>query len=266
MATTTTTHSWTKFTHDLLEEFGDELPGPPFEQLAALRQTGLVDEFIAAFRARIAQIPGLAPHIQLGLFLNGLKPAIRVRLRPNDVTDLRTAMRVARAAEREIEFLSTGRLLGRSLQDENAALQIIHSHSGSTWSNGHGKNSQTNSVLNYSQPKPIPTQSQFSGSNQTSSFSSQTQPAFPAMQSSVRNSSTSTSRAPARHYSNKEYLDMRAKGLCFRCQQPYSPLHVCPNKSLQTLIAAEDDEDETSDEPGVTDQIDTGQYRAVFPI
>lgn len=104
-----------------MEEFGGELSGPPIEQLAALRQTGTVDEFANTFRARVAQIPGLAPHIQLGLFLNGLKPEIRVRLRPNDVNDLRTSIRVARAVEREIEFLSSSRIPGRSGRDEDSA-------------------------------------------------------------------------------------------------------------------------------------------------
>lgn len=34
---------------------------------------------------------------------------------------------------------------------------------------------------------------------------------------------------------------MRAKGLCFKCKQPYSPLHECPSKSLMTIIAGEDE-------------------------
>lgn len=124
------TLTWAQFTSKLLDEFGGELSGPPIEQLAALRQTGTVDEFANTFRARVAQIPGLAPHIQLGLFLNGLKPEIRVRLRPNDVNDLRTAIRVARAVEREIDFLSSRRISGRSSGDDDFVYKRRHSSSG----------------------------------------------------------------------------------------------------------------------------------------
>ncbi|KAF2325168.1 hypothetical protein GH714_024808 [Hevea brasiliensis] len=45
-----------------------------------------------------------------------------------------------------------------------------------------------------------------------------------------------------RQYSNHELQDLRAKGLCFRCKLPYSPLHQCPNKSLHLLVVGEDDD------------------------
>ncbi|XP_037493683.1 uncharacterized protein LOC119370157 [Jatropha curcas] len=35
--------------------------------------------------------------------------------------------------------------------------------------------------------------------------------------------------------------ELRAKGLCLHCKQPYSPLQECPNKSLRALIGGEDD-------------------------
>ncbi|KAK6123709.1 hypothetical protein DH2020_042544 [Rehmannia glutinosa] len=188
------TLTWEQFKSELLEEFGGELSGPPIEQLAALRQMGSVNDYANEFRARVAQLPGLAPHVQLGLFLNGLKPENRVRLRPNDVVDLRTAMRVARSVEREIEFLSTGRVSGK-----NISVGIVKQGN-----SGHTRH-----------------------------------PTFPP-----RTSGAQTTQKAARQYSHREYIDMRAKGLCFRCHQPYSPMHVCPNKSLRTLIAAEDEDEE----------------------
>lgn len=39
----------------------------------------------------------------------------------------------------------------------------------------------------------------------------------------------------------QEFLDLRAKRLCFRCKQPYHPLHKCPNKSLKAIIMGEDE-------------------------
>lgn len=31
-------------------------------------------------------------------------------------------------------------------------------------------------------------------------------------------------------------IELRAKGLCFRCKQPHSPLHECPTMPFQALI------------------------------
>lgn len=42
-------------------------------------------------------------------------------------------------------------------------------------------------------------------------------------------------------YDHLEYLELKAKGLCFHCKQPYSPLHECPNKSSRALLASEDE-------------------------
>ncbi|GER25948.1 arginine--tRNA ligase, partial [Striga asiatica] len=88
-----------------MEQFGGDLSAPPIELLAALRQVGTMDEYCNEFHVRAAHISGIPSHIQLGLFLNGLKEEIRVRFRPNDATDLRTAMRVARSIARELDFL-----------------------------------------------------------------------------------------------------------------------------------------------------------------
>lgn len=38
---------------------------------------------------------------------------------------------------------------------------------------------------------------------------------------------------------NREMLDKRAKGLCFTCNDKWSPSHVCQQKELQVLISSE---------------------------
>lgn len=43
-------------------------------------------------------------------------------------------------------------------------------------------------------------------------------------------------------YSHKEFLDLRAKGLCCKCKQPYHPLHDCPNKPIRALIMGDDED------------------------
>lgn len=59
---------------------------------------------------------------------------------------------------------------------------------------------------------------------------------------------TSTPIRRVRQYTQKEFQDLRSKGLCFRCHQPYNPLHQCPNKSLRTLILG--DEEIDGESPG----------------
>lgn len=44
-----------------------------------------------------------------------------------------------------------------------------------------------------------------------------------------------------RNLSYHEYVDKREKGFCFRCDQPYTPLHKCAVKSLRVTILAEDE-------------------------
>jgi len=39
-----------------------------------------------------------------------------------------------------------------------------------------------------------------------------------------------------RHLSNVEYQEKRAKGLCFFCDEPFSPDHSCKNKSLKLML------------------------------
>lgn len=40
-----------------------------------------------------------------------------------------------------------------------------------------------------------------------------------------------------------EFLDKRAKGLCFKCDGKFGPGHRCPNKSLQVMMVHEEGDD-----------------------
>ena len=44
-----------------------------------------------------------------------------------------------------------------------------------------------------------------------------------------------------RQYSHQQFVELRAKGLCYHCRQPYHPMHECPNKTLRALIVGEDE-------------------------
>ncbi|KAF2322338.1 hypothetical protein GH714_012409 [Hevea brasiliensis] len=57
-----------------------------------------------------------------------------------------------------------------------------------------------------------------------------------------RPSSTFSRNQGTRHYTHQEFLELRAKGLCYKCKQPFHPMHECPNKSLRALIIGDDEE------------------------
>ncbi|KZV37944.1 hypothetical protein F511_17716 [Dorcoceras hygrometricum] len=45
-----------------------------------------------------------------------------------------------------------------------------------------------------------------------------------------------------RIYSHQKYLARKEKGLCYKCGEPYNPLHRCANKSLRVAFLIEDEE------------------------
>ena len=50
-----------------------------------------------------------------------------------------------------------------------------------------------------------------------------------------------------RNLSYQEMMDRRAKGLCFKCGQHYSPMHRCPEQELKLVIHEEDEEESLED-------------------
>ena len=43
-----------------------------------------------------------------------------------------------------------------------------------------------------------------------------------------------------KHLSNEEYREKRLKGLCFFCEERFTPEHVCKNKNLRFMIIEEE--------------------------
>ncbi|KAF2295631.1 hypothetical protein GH714_033358 [Hevea brasiliensis] len=68
-----------------------------------------------------------------------------------------------------------------------------------------------------------------------------------------RPSSTFSRNRDTRHYTHQEFLELRAKGLCYKCMQPFHPMHECPNKSLRALIIGDDEEKPQDPELGLSE-------------
>ena len=54
----------------------------------------------------------------------------------------------------------------------------------------------------------------------------------------------------------QELMDRRAKGLCFKCGQHYSPMHQCPEKELRLLVQEEDGEEMLNNKEAIEQTIE----------
>jgi hypothetical protein len=73
--------SWEKLKKGLIARYGGRRLENPFEELATLKQSGSVEEFVEAFELLSSQVGRLPEDQYLGYFMSGLKPQIRRRVR-----------------------------------------------------------------------------------------------------------------------------------------------------------------------------------------
>lgn len=71
----------------------------PAEELKNLRQTGVVREYTNAFDALLTKVGQLLEDIMIGMFVGGLFPDIRARVRDIHPTDLEEAQQFAQIQE-----------------------------------------------------------------------------------------------------------------------------------------------------------------------
>ncbi|MCI52065.1 pentatricopeptide repeat-containing protein, partial [Trifolium medium] len=74
----------------------------PFEELATLKQSGTVEEFVEAFELLSSQVGRLPEDQYLGYFMSGLKPQIRRRVRTLNPQNRMQMMRIAKDVEEEL--------------------------------------------------------------------------------------------------------------------------------------------------------------------
>ena len=89
------TLSWAEFIRELLKRFGNNGARDEYEAFAAVRHTGTLAEFIAAFESRLAQVPDLAYHQYLGFFMAGLRPEVRLQMKAAKIVDYADAVQLA---------------------------------------------------------------------------------------------------------------------------------------------------------------------------
>ncbi|KAK6163938.1 hypothetical protein DH2020_000802 [Rehmannia glutinosa] len=239
--------SWKQFSHELLCRYGDNPTANPFESLAATTQTGTVDEYVDMFISRAAHVHGLSDSHSLSLFLNGLRNDIHIRIRSKDAVDLFDTIHLTREIERKLQAPRGSRFGPTQPHTTSSGFTPV------LWVFMRRTNTTKPTTPTHQWPNPNP------------GVGSQRNPPtpdsrFPA--TSVASSGSSQPNRGVRQLSHDDYLDLKAKGLCFKCREPYHPLHNCPAKSLRVMIAAERDGEEPPRELEYTDQLDSSEELA----
>ncbi|XP_057785448.1 uncharacterized protein LOC131002991 [Salvia miltiorrhiza] len=87
---------WVTFRQELLIRYGDESAINGYEALLAVKQTGSLEEYIAAFENRVSQIPDFSDAHYLGFFLGGLKKHLRAQIQDSVIFSYSAALQAAR--------------------------------------------------------------------------------------------------------------------------------------------------------------------------
>lgn len=187
-------HNWREFKNLLLRHFRPRNQGGLVEQWAAVRQRGSVAEYCKEFIEKLSCLGRVPVDISLGIFINGLRGDIRSELRLMDPPNLKVALEWAeKIKEKDWAKASYGR-------------HKEYSRNGPHYPRTYPKQITNTAHPQYNNPYPSPTPHQ----------NSLTLPKNPP--------ENLTKSIPL---TDKELREKRARGLCFKCDEPWSFNHAC---------------------------------------
>ncbi|KAL5564770.1 hypothetical protein UlMin_027934 [Ulmus minor] len=232
--------SWREFRAAVLQRFGRAQEGDPTEQLLGIKQVSSVADYRARFEQFAASSRGLPESVFRGAFLNGLREEIRSDVKLFRPADLQDAMTLAQEIE-ERNYLveKQGKIrMGRIWRSENLGpMGKPKSGPNSMGELTSSPNSQQSRELSLN-----PRSSVWQGATTTGTSS----------QAATHGGGQRDQNF--RRLYESEYQQKKAKGLCFRCDEKFSPGHRYKNRQLQVLLLSEDDstqdvEPEEEDQP-----------------
>ncbi|KAL5575524.1 hypothetical protein UlMin_017223 [Ulmus minor] len=206
-------------------EFPQE--GNPTEQLLGIKQVSSVTDYRARFEKFATSSRGLPESVFRGAFLNGLREEIRSDVKLFRPADLQDAMTLAQEIEERNELVKKQgkNKMGRTWRSKNMG-PIGKPKSGPS------SMGELTSSPNFQQSRKLsfnPRSSIWQGATSTGTASQ------------VVTHGDGRRDQFFRRLSESEYQQKRAKGLCFRCDEKFSPGHRGKNRQLQVLILSEDD-------------------------
>ena len=221
---------WDTFKEALLRRFEPTMAYDPYSALFMLKQEGSVREYRRRFESCAGQLKVHEKKYCKTIFLNGLKEEVRAELTLHSVDTLSQMMDMAELIDsRNKVFLkggSGGRTGGRDPGWGRSSGFFPNARGAS--GDMSGKTSLANSI----------------GTPTASSTASHS---IPKPGGGVRFGANGRG---FRSLSDEEYKEKRAKGLCFTCDEKFTPEHVCKNKHYRYMIIEEDDENREEDEAG----------------
>ncbi|XP_019089071.1 PREDICTED: uncharacterized protein LOC104733383 [Camelina sativa] len=190
-------NSWMQFKSSLMLRFGNLKIREPSQSLFCIKQTSSLADYIQRFEDLSSQVSGLDEHKLEGIFLNGLTQEMQELVHMQKPRNLDEMVAEARAMESSIM---------RRLVRKEPILANKENQSST-----HEGNSLYNT--NTWKTKTLVTDT---------------------IQTSEKQAGRVEQR-PRRHSTNAELDEKRKKGLCFKCDGPWSKDHKCPNKELRVL-------------------------------
>lgn len=179
--------------------------------LLSLKQTGPVEEYREKFELYVGPLKFADTTYLKGIFLNGLKEVIRAELKLHPEETLAELMDFAQGVDDKNNLVTIGRNStcsgGKQMRTYNNTRMV-------TWELGVKQQTQTSMLA----------------------VGSSTEEGIVA-----KPTGTFRSR-DFRKLTEAEMQERSRKGLCFRCDEKFSPGHVSANKQLHVLVLAVEDE------------------------
>lgn len=181
------------------------------EQWATVRQRASEAEYFKELMEKLSCLGRVPMDISLGIFINGLRGDIRSELRLMDPPNLKVALEWAeKIKEKDWAKASYGR-------------HKEYSRNGPHYPRTYPKQITNTAHPQYNNPYPSPTPHQ----------NSLTLPKNPP--------ENLTKSIPL---TDKELREKRARGLCFKCDEPWSFNHACKKRELRVILTEDDGEEE----------------------
>lgn len=211
--------AWEEYVRAMNARFNQQAYDDPMADLANLTQLGTLQEYIKQFDSLLNRVQ-ISTAYSISLFLRGLKGEIQHVVRPQQLHAAYAIARLQEAAYASyFEAATIGGVAKKVSPTSTEMTKVPHTVSRQLPSSF---SSAINSSLRASEKGllPTPTNVKPLGS------------AKPEPTKSVKS------------WFSKEMDEKRAKGLCFWCDEKYSPTHKCPKKQLYRIEAHEVEQEE----------------------
>lgn len=231
-----------EFKRQVLNRFHHSQAGDAYEMVMALKQTGTVAEYRERFETMSAPLSDASDEMLMGAFRNGLKEDIRADLRIMKFGSLQEMMDLAHNVEER-----------NLVVEKNRDFLSKHLKTAATtkWTVGKPNMDWTRiSGTGGSDPFRATIYNPVSSRNTNSKTQTAEKQNTQSSASSNANGSKTLS-SQVRRLTDAEVAKKWSLGLCYRCDEKYSPTRKCKNKQLQVMILQPCDGEEEDDLGGV---------------